>query len=610
MKRIIFLFFLFSANLIKAQTGPGGVGNSSTNSLWLVADDILQVDGTAISSWSDRSGNANNATQATTGRQPRYDSLIVNGHSVVRFDGTDDYFDDARTYNARTFFSVYNIRSGVQQTSDLGQIWGSYSEGWHVSLDARSGGGTWSFDGRPSLNSGNRGRFGLNGAAYGGFGANPGAPNWTYNQFDLVTVEFNATRTLTRQVLGSLVPSFAVGVHQYGGDVAEVVVYNTTLNSAQRIIVDNYLSAKYGLNLTVNDIYNEDDAVNGNYDFDVAGIGRVDASNLHNDAQGSGMVRISNPTGLGDDEFLIWGHDNGDPQSTNITDVPGIVEARFDRIWRVSEVNSSGVAVDVGDINMRWDLSNLGPITASDLRLLIDTDNDGVFAGDTVIAGATNVGGDIYQFTGVSGGIAGITDNRRFTIGTINLSQTPLPVDLISFNAHANEGKVELKWITATEINNDYFTIERSINVKDWEEILVVDGAGNSNQIIEYFDTDYTPFEGVSYYRLKQTDFDGKYTYSNIVPIKIENDQKNGMLVYPNPVEIGEIVSVDFEDYKKEVLLVLRDVAGKEFYSKLFLNIEKGQLIGIPISNEIPAGTYLIIATSENQIYSKKLIIN
>jgi hypothetical protein len=292
---------------------------------------------------------------------------------VVRFDGTNDYFDDARTYNARTFFSVYNIRSGVQQTTDLGQIWGSYSEGWHVSLDARGSGGTWSFDGRPALSSGNTGQHALNGAAFGGFGANPATPVWTYDQFDLVTVQFNATRTLTRQVLGSLVPSFAVGAHQYGGDVAEVIVYNTTINSVQRIIVENYLSAKYGLSLSANDLYDEDDVVNGDYDNDVAGIGRVDASNLHDDAQGSGIVRILNPTNLGDDEFLIWGHDNGLAQAQETTDIPASVAARFVRVWRASEVNSASSAIDVGNIDMRWDLSNLGVITTSDLRLLIDT---------------------------------------------------------------------------------------------------------------------------------------------------------------------------------------------------------------------------------------------
>ena len=184
-----------------------------------------------------------------------------------------------------------------------------------------------------------------------------------------------------------------------------------------------------------------------------------------------------------------------------------------------------------------------------------------------------------------------------------------LPIELLNFDAHLNGDKVDLKWITSTEINNDFFTIERSVNTKDWEEVIVVNGAGNSTQQIEYFETDYSPKSGTSYYRLKQTDFDGNFTYSSIVPVTIENDKNNSLNVFPNPVEMGGIVSLDFQDSEDEVLVVLRDVTGKEFYSKLFLDIEKGNLIGIPIEDIIPAGIYLITATSENQIYSKKIIV-
>lgn len=185
---------------------------------------------------------------------------------------------------------------------------------------------------------------------------------------------------------------------------------------------------------------------------------------------------------------------------------------------------------------------------------------------------------------------------------------TPLPIELISFEAHVNDDRVDLKWITATEINNDFFTVEKSNDAKNWEVVAIIIGAGNSNQIIEYFEVDNNPEQGLSYYRLKQTDYDAKYTYSNVIPVNFTGGS-GGFNVYPNPVEVGGTVSLDFEDYEEEVLVVLRDVTGKEFYSKLFLDIEKGKLIGIPIEDVIPAGIYLITATSENQIYSKKIIV-
>ncbi len=212
------------------------------------------------------------------------------------------------------------------------------------------------------------------------------------------------------------------------GDIAELICFNSPINSAERIILHNTMAAKYGFAMAANDVYNEDDSGSGDYDHDVAGIGRVDASNIISDAQGTGIVRMLNPTGLGNDEFLMWGHDNGDELATETTDVPAggdPVDARFDRVWRVSEANSSGTGgVDVGSINIRWDLTGKGSVTASDLRLLVDTDNDGNFADETPISGATLVSGNVYQFAGVSA----IVNNYRFTLATINDTQTPLYV--------------------------------------------------------------------------------------------------------------------------------------------------------------------------------------
>jgi len=186
-----------------------------------------------------------------------------------------------------------------------------------------------------------------------------------------------------------------------------------------------------------------------------------------------------------------------------------------------------------------------------------------------------------------------------------------LPIKLLSFEANANGNKVDLKWITTSEINNDYFTVEKSNDAKTWSEVVVINGAGNSNQNIEYYETDYEPLNGISYYRLKQTDFDGKYSYSNIVPVKYESNIVDGNIgLFPSPVNVGGTVNIQFNDiFTNKILVVLRDIQGREFYSKVAINIEDGKLIGIPIDANIPAGIYLITATSENQIYSQRLIV-
>lgn len=186
---------------------------------------------------------------------------------------------------------------------------------------------------------------------------------------------------------------------------------------------------------------------------------------------------------------------------------------------------------------------------------------------------------------------------------------TTLPSELISFNAIYTNGKVELSWITASETNNDHFTIERSRNGADFESVSLIDGAGTSTGMIEYAETDFHPFEGISYYRLKQTDYDGTYRYSSVVSVNyiFGND---GFTIYPNPGTAGSTVFMDLRFPEgKEVLVVVRDIQGKEFFSKVVINSLDDQLTAIDPSNNISAGTYLIIASSENKIFSRLLVV-
>ncbi|MGB3870083.1 MAG: hypothetical protein WA937_11555 [Flavobacteriales bacterium] len=137
------------------------------------------------------------------------------------------------------------------------------------------------------------------------------------------------------------------GAEGWDGDIAEVIGYTTALNSAQQVIMANYLAAKYGITLGADDIYVQDDPANGNYDHEVAGIGRISASSMQTSSRGSGIVQVSAPSNLGNNEFLIWGHDNGTLGYWGAGDRPAGVQERLARTWRVNEVNLSGAAVDV-----------------------------------------------------------------------------------------------------------------------------------------------------------------------------------------------------------------------------------------------------------------------
>jgi hypothetical protein len=107
-----------------------------------------------------------------------------------------------------------------------------------------------------------------------------------------------------------------------------------------------------------------------------------------------------------------------------------------------------------------------------------------------------------------------------------------LPIELLSFTASVQNSNVELNWITASENNNDYFTIERAADGINFTSISTLNGAGNSAEMISYSAVDDRPFAGVSYYRLVQTDYDGKTSYSNIEAVEFN---EYSLAIYPNP---------------------------------------------------------------------------
>ena len=117
--------------------------------------------------------------------------------------------------------------------------------------------------------------------------------------------------------------------------------------------------------------------------------------------------------------------------------------------------------------------------------------------------------------------------------GNLTSSTVTLPVELGEFKAQRMEDQVKVSWSTFTEINNDFFTLERSKNGIDFETLEIIEGAGNTavKQIYSYMDAD--PYPGMNYYRLQQEDFDGKTTFSQIVSVEFYDDTP--VFVHPNP---------------------------------------------------------------------------
>lgn len=128
-------------------------------------------------------------------------------------------------------------------------------------------------------------------------------------------------------------------------------------------------------------------------------------------------------------------------------------------------------------------------------------------------------------------------------------SEIPLPVDLILFESECVKNAVLLKWVTASEQNNDYFTIERSDDALNWQVAGRVNGAGNSVVTLKYsFINELSAFNfkpsTVLYYRLKQTDYDGKFEYSKIITVECIEDKGVAVNLYPNPVYSELVIEV------------------------------------------------------------------
>ena len=186
-----------------------------------------------------------------------------------------------------------------------------------------------------------------------------------------------------------------------------------------------------------------------------------------------------------------------------------------------------------------------------------------------------------------------------------------MPVELIKFSAKHNGKYVDVTWSTLNEKNNDYFTIEKSSDGLIFEELAVVNGAGNSTVILNYKVTDQNPITGTSYYRLKQTDYNGQFTYSQIESVKTGSGLT--LSVFPNPVVTGQVAYVNISGIskEKEVLLVVYDMCGKELHSGVFtVESSVNNSIAIDPSEKLIPGIYIITTTVDQVTYKHRLIVS
>jgi hypothetical protein len=170
-----------------------------------------------------------------------------------------------------------------------------------------------------------------------------------------------------------------------------------------------------------------------------------------------------------------------------------------------------------------------------------------------------------------------------------------LPIELVSFDAIQKGNYVSLDWVTASEYNNNFFTVERSENGRNFESLFTKKSQGNTSQISYYHGLDKLHYEGVSYYRLKQTDIDGKYAFSSIQSVKFNTKLDDAEVnVYPNPTTDGSIVIAFESKQATESEIVIIDPTGKVIYENT-INVYKGKNVTkVQLPSSIPIGMYIV----------------
>ncbi len=350
----------------------------------------------------------------------------------------------------------------------------------------------------------------------------------------------------------------------------------------------NILTMKDG---SVLDNYSVDSYVNGpmikegssNFVFPLGGVDYQGTKHLS-------QIGISN---LGSSQTFTASYtasphpSNGNYQAplTNVSDM---------EYWELSRNAGSGAI----DVTLYWGEGTFSGV--GDLNTLRVSHFNGTTWEDK---GSSSVSG-----TTSSGSITatGISNFSPFTLASTSSSGNPLPVELLYFSVENMNKYVNISWQTASEKNNDHFVVERSKDTKDVEEIATVKAAGNSNVVLDYKVIDDSPFNGLSYYRLVQVDFDGQrkvYPWKSV----FNNEKTNSALrVFPNPSD-GNI-NLALHNISGNVSLYVYDMEGRMIFNEEFNLIRGGDKVLKP-GFTMDKGLYTIVVKTADEVYRKKITV-
>ena len=273
------------------------------------------------------------------------------------------------------------------------------------------------------------------------------------------------------------------------------------------------------------------------------------------------------------------------------------------------ELNVSGNLVIKGDadlnntanVNVSGDMTVNGNFTANNnLDFVVD--------GEVVIDGDFTTGNNATTSGAGTVSIGGSCTSNICNTGPLS---PLLPVELFTYRVKLEENNVRIDWATATEIENDYFVVERSNDAYHFEEIGREEGAEFSQSTRYYAITDHFPFEGVSYYRLKQVDMDGTTTYFDIKMVDNKNGYTDeyGLTVFPNPIMEHSTFNIGLEGFEgNNVQVKIQNMSGFLVYADEVEISQERELIELNTNIIQDSGMYVVSVFNNDRWYHHKFM--
>jgi hypothetical protein len=178
--------------------------------------------------------------------------------------------------------------------------------------------------------------------------------------------------------------------------------------------------------------------------------------------------------------------------------------------------------------------------------------------------------------------------------GTFAISTTPLPVDLISFDVKKFGSQVQLSWATASEINNDYFQVERSMDGVNFLAIGRVEPKISGERTNTYSFVDNNAVSGINYYRLRQVDIDGRFAFSGVRSIRFGSDKSSFIELAPNPASTE--VKISFESSSLNTTISVIDITGRIILSR---EVAAGNSVENLNISDLQSGVYIVRANND-----------